>query len=46
VRRAAATLVERMGGKVVGFSFVTELRSLKGREKLSGYKVYSLASYD
>jgi adenine phosphoribosyltransferase len=44
--RAAATLVERLGGKVVGFAFVTELCSLKGREKLSGYEVYSLAKYD
>ena len=44
--KAAATLVERMGGKVVGFAFVTELRGLKGRKKLSGYEVYSLAKYD
>jgi len=44
--RAAATLVERMGGKVVGFAFVTELSSLKGRRKLSGYEVYTIAKYD
>jgi len=44
--RAAGTLVERLGGRVVGFAFVTELRSLKGRKKLSGYEVYSLAKYD
>ena len=44
--RAAGTLVERLGGKVVGFAFVTELSSLKGRKKLSGYEVYSLAKYD
>jgi adenine phosphoribosyltransferase len=44
--RAAATLVERLGGKVVGFAFVTELRSLKGRKKLAGYEVYSIAKYD
>jgi adenine phosphoribosyltransferase len=44
--RAARTLVERMGGKVVGFAFVTELRNLKGRRKLSGYEVYSIAKYD
>ncbi|QQG48571.1 MAG: adenine phosphoribosyltransferase [archaeon] len=44
--RAAAKLVERMGGKVVGFAFVTELTYLKGREKLEGYEVYSLAKYD
>jgi adenine phosphoribosyltransferase len=44
--RAAGTLVERLGGKVVGFAFVTELRGLKGRKKLSGYRVYSIAKYD
>ena len=44
--RAAGTLVERLGGKVVGFAFVTEFRGLKGRKKLSGYEVYSLAKYD
>ncbi len=44
--RAAGTLVERMGGKVVGFAFVTELRGLKGRRRLSGYDVYSVAKYD
>ena len=44
--KAAGTLVEKMGGKVVGFAFVTELRSLEGRRKLSGYEVYSIAKYD
>ncbi|MDG6985578.1 MAG: adenine phosphoribosyltransferase [Nitrososphaerota archaeon] len=44
--RAAATLVEKLGGKVVGFAFVTELKSLKGRSKLAGYEVYSIAKYD
>ncbi len=44
--KAAATLVERLGGKVVGFAFVTELKPLNGRRKLAGYDVYSLAKYD
>ena len=44
--KAAATLIERMGGKVVGFAFVTELASLHGRRKLAGYEVYALAKYD
>jgi adenine phosphoribosyltransferase len=44
--RAAATLVERMGGKVVGFTFVTEVRGLNGRRKLSGYDVYTIAKND
>ncbi len=44
--KATATLVERMGGKVVGFAFVTEVRGLNGRRKLSGYEVYSIAKND
>ena len=44
--KAAATLAERMGGKVVGFAFVTELGRLKGRKKLEGYEVYTIARYD
>src|SRR5215471_7863299 len=38
---AAANLVEKMGGKVVGFSFIAELKYLEGRRKLEGYEVYS-----
>lgn len=44
--KAAATLVRRLGGKVMGFAFVTELRPLGGRKKLAGYDVYSIAKYD
>ena len=44
--KAAATLVERLGGKVVGFAFVTEVRGLDGRQKLSGYEVYTIAKND
>jgi adenine phosphoribosyltransferase len=44
--KAAANLVEKLGGEVVGFAFVTELGGLKGRDKLAGYKVDSLARYD
>jgi adenine phosphoribosyltransferase len=43
---AAKQLVEKMGGRVVGFAFVVELTYLKGREKLGGYDVYSLVKYD
>jgi adenine phosphoribosyltransferase len=44
--RASASLIERLGGNVVGFAFVIELASLKGRELLKGYDVYSLVKYD
>jgi adenine phosphoribosyltransferase len=44
--KAGATLGERMGGKVVGFAFVTEVRGLNGRRKLSGYEVFTIAKND
>jgi len=44
--KAVASLVERMGGKVVGFAFVTEVRGLSGRRKLRGHEVYSIAKND
>ncbi len=43
---ATAQLVEQLGGKVVGIGFVVELTFLGGRERLSGYDVFSLLQYD
>lgn len=42
---AAARLVERLGGKVVGIEFVIELGFLKGREALSAYDVEALIPF-
>ena len=44
---AAATirLVEKLGGKVVGVTFVIELEFLKGRDRLANYAVSSLIRY-
>ncbi|MBI4472916.1 MAG: adenine phosphoribosyltransferase [Acidobacteria bacterium] len=42
---ATVRLVEKLGGKVVGVSFVVELDFLKGRDRLSGYDVFSLIRY-
>ncbi len=44
--KAKCDLVEKMGGEVVGVSFVVELAFLGGREKLEGYDVKSLIQYD
>ncbi len=44
--KAAANLVEKLGGKVVQMSFIVELSFLKGREKLGNYNVRSLINYD
>ena len=43
--KAASALVEKLGGKVVGYAFVTELSYLRGREKLTGYDIQSLAKF-
>ncbi|HEU4450340.1 MAG TPA: adenine phosphoribosyltransferase [Gaiellaceae bacterium] len=43
--RAKIDLVEQLGGVVVGLAFVIELEFLQGREKLSGYDVFSLVRY-
>ena len=42
---AAAKLVKKLGGKVVGFSFLVELGSLSGRSALTGYAIQSLLTY-
>jgi len=42
---AAARLVEKLGGRVAGLSFVIELDFLNGRGKLEGYRVQSLIHY-
>jgi adenine phosphoribosyltransferase len=42
---AAAELVARAGGAVVGFSFLIELDFLKGRQRLQGRRVEALLHY-
>lgn len=43
---AAVKLIEREGGEVVKIAFVMELAGLNGREKLKGYDVASLITYE
>ena len=43
---ATAELVCQLGGVVDGFAFLLELSFLHGREKLKGYDVFSLMSFD
>ena len=43
--RAAAKLVTKLGGEVVGLSFLIELAALKGRALLEGYDVQALLAY-
>lgn len=42
---ATIRMIEELGGEVVGCAFLIELEGLGGREKLSGYDVYTLMRY-
>jgi len=43
---AAAHLIEKVGGNVVGFSFIIELAKLNGRSVIGDYDIQTLVSYD
>ncbi len=43
---ATASLVEKLGGQVVGMGFLMELAFLDGRSRLDGKDVMSLLTYD
>jgi adenine phosphoribosyltransferase len=42
---AACKLIEKMGGEIVGITFLIELSELGGRSKLGGYKINTVISY-
>ena len=42
---ATVNLVRQLGGTIVGLDFLVELKSLRGRDKLSGYDVHSTITY-
>lgn len=42
---AAASLIEKMGGNIVGIVFLIELEALNGRKLLEKYDVYSVLKY-
>lgn len=42
---AACELIEKIGGQIVGISFLVELTELAGRKKLTGYKITTAISY-
>jgi len=43
--KAAASLVEKIGGKVCGIACLIELDFLHGRDKLTGYELFTLIRY-
>jgi len=42
---AACKLIENIGGRIVGISFLIELGELAGRKKLADYKISTVMSY-
>jgi adenine phosphoribosyltransferase len=42
---ASCKLIENLGGRIVGISFLIELRELAGREKLAGHEIRTVISY-
>jgi adenine phosphoribosyltransferase len=42
---AVGNLVKKLGGEIVGYSFLVELTELKGREKLNPYPVWSVLEF-
>ena len=44
--QAAAALVRKLGGNVIGCAFIVELDGLKGRERLTPINCFSLIHYD
>ena len=43
--KAAAKLIEKINGIVVGFAFIIELLDLNGRDKIKEYRSESLVEY-
>ncbi len=44
--QAAARLVEKLGGEIEEIAFIIELLDLKGREKLSKWRVFSIVKFE
>ncbi len=42
---AACELIEKLGGHIVGLTFLIELAELKGREEFSQYNIHTVISY-
>jgi adenine phosphoribosyltransferase len=43
---AATELIEKLGGEILECSFLIDLPDLKGKEKLKGYKIFTLMEFE
>jgi len=43
---AATALVEKLGGEIIECAFVIDLPDLKGKEKLKGYKIFTMMEFE
>jgi len=43
---AAVRLIEKLGGEIVECAFLIDLPDLKGKEKLKGYKVFTMMEFE
>jgi len=43
--QASCQMVEKLGGKILGLSFLIELAHLKGRSRLAGYDLHCLLTF-
>jgi len=43
---AATKLVEKLGGEIVECAFIVELPDLNGRQKISGYPIFTLTEFE
>ncbi len=43
---AAVKLVEQLGGKVLECAFLIDLPELKGKEKIKGYKIFTMIEFE
>ena len=44
--QACCAMVEKLGGEIIGVSFLIELAFLNGRSKLSGYPLHTIITYE
>jgi len=43
---AATNLIEQLGGEVVECAFIIDLPDLKGKEKIKGYKIFTMMEFE